>query len=91
MRLKGISEDGIRRLARIIHSYKNANQQEWGLRWTEFGRDDRIVTKEKLFKTEEARLKYISKLEEKDNFYEILAYSDSNSDSSSESDQVKDY
>ncbi len=48
----------------------------YGLRWTETDRNDRIVTKEKEFKTEKQREKFIAKLEEKDNFIEVVAYSD---------------
>lgn len=41
--------------------------------WQEFNKSDRIVTKRKSFKTEEAMEKFIEKLTEKDNFYTILA------------------
>ena len=41
--------------------------------WQEFNKSDRIVTKRKSFKTEEAMQKFIEKLTEKDNFYTILA------------------
>ena len=41
--------------------------------WQEFNKSDRIVTKRKSFKTEEAMLKFIEKVTEKDNFYTILA------------------
>ena len=41
--------------------------------WQEFNKSDRIVTKRKSFKTEEAMQKYIEKVIEKDNFYTILA------------------
>lgn len=47
----------------------------FGLRWNEFNRQDRVVTKEKWFNTEKAREKYAEKLEQKDNFYGIVAYS----------------
>lgn len=39
----------------------------------EFNKSDRIVTKRKSFKTEEAMQKFIEKVIEKDNFYTILA------------------
>lgn len=42
--------------------------------WQEFNKADRLVTKRKAFKTEEAREKFINKLVEKDNFHTILAY-----------------
>ena len=41
--------------------------------WQEFNKSDRIVTKRKRFKTEEAMQKFIEKVIEKDNFYTILA------------------
>lgn len=45
----------------------------YGIRWQEFGRDDRATTKQKFFKTEAARKKFMDKLVEKDNFYRIDA------------------
>lgn len=42
--------------------------------WQEFNRNDRIVTKRKVFKSEQAMDKFIEKLCEKDNFCRILAY-----------------
>ena len=41
--------------------------------WQEFNKSYRIVTKLKIFKTEEAMQKFVEKLTEKDNFYTILA------------------
>ena len=41
--------------------------------WQEFNKSDRIVTKRKSFKTEEAMQKFVEKPTEKDNFYTILA------------------
>lgn len=41
--------------------------------WQEFNKSDRIVTKRKSFKTEEAMQKFIEKVIEKDNFYTIRA------------------
>ena len=41
--------------------------------WQEFNKSDRIVTKRKSFKTEEAMQKFIEKVIENDNFYTILA------------------
>lgn len=41
--------------------------------WQEFNKSDRIVTKRKSFKAEEAMQKFIEKVIEKDNFYTILA------------------
>lgn len=47
---------------------------ECGVQWREFGKDDRVVNKEKFFGTEKAMMNFIKKLEEKSNFYEIVAY-----------------
>ena len=44
---------------------------EFGIRWQEFNRRDELVMKEKIFKTDKAREKFVEKLEEKDNFYQI--------------------
>ena len=46
----------------------------FSIMWNEFDRNDRLVTKTKHFRTEAARNKFISKLEDKSNFNEILAY-----------------
>ena len=43
------------------------------LAWQEISKSEKIVTKRKTFKDEEAMQKYIEKLVEKDNFYMILA------------------
>lgn len=47
---------------------------EYGIRWQEFNKRDEVVTKEKIFKTEKAREKFIDKLVEKDNFYQLDAW-----------------
>lgn len=41
--------------------------------WQEFSRKGEIVTKTKEFKTETALQKFAAKLEDKDNFYRIVA------------------
>lgn len=41
--------------------------------WQEFNKNDKLVTKRKSFKTDEALERFIEKLTEKDNFYTILA------------------
>lgn len=41
--------------------------------WQEIGKNDRIVTKRKAFKTEAAMEKFIEKLSEKDSFLCVLA------------------
>lgn len=50
--------------------------QKWGIRWQEFDRNDRIVTKEKEFNSRDARDKFVSTLEKKDNFYRVSAWLD---------------
>lgn len=48
----------------------------YGLRWLQVtGRHGNVVTKEKFFKTEAARARFAEKLEEKDGFIELLAFS----------------
>ena len=42
--------------------------------WQEFNRRDAVVTKRKAFRTEAALDKFIDKLHEKDNFWQVLAY-----------------
>lgn len=39
-----------------------------------FGRDDRIITRRKCFRTEKAMRAFILRLEASSNFYRILAY-----------------
>lgn len=50
--------------------------QDYGIRWSEFDKNDRVTNKEKFFDNSEARDKYADKLQEKDNFKEFLAWSD---------------
>jgi hypothetical protein len=42
---------------------------EYGVRWTEFGRNDRAVSKEKFFSSREARDKFADKVRTKDSFW----------------------
>lgn len=46
----------------------------FGLRWLEFNKKEQAVTKDKFFKSDAARERFISKLVEKDNFYQIVGY-----------------
>ena len=46
----------------------------FGVRWTEFDKNDRGVTKEKFFATEKAREKFCEKVEQKDNFWRFEAW-----------------
>lgn len=47
--------------------------QEFGLRWIEIDRKDRLVTKEKIFKSQKARDSFEGKVQAKDNFYQIVS------------------
>jgi hypothetical protein len=50
---------------------------DYGLRWREFtGRDARLTTKEKWFKSAEARQRFAGKVSEKGGFHEFLAWCD---------------
>ena len=48
---------------------------QFAILWTEFDRNDRITSKTKEFKTEQAMQAYINKLEQKNNFNQIEAIS----------------
>ena len=62
-------------VARESKSIVEAKQQ-WGLRWTEFGKNDRTSKKEKLFDSEAKREAFANKLEKKDNFNSFEAWAD---------------
>lgn len=49
---------------------------DYGLRWQEFDKNDRITTKEKWFTSSELREGFANKIEAKDNFKEFVAWSD---------------
>lgn len=49
-------------------------QEQYGIRWTEFDKKDRIVKKEKFFKTEGALKNFVAKQEEKPNFNQFEAW-----------------
>lgn len=57
-----------------MEQYHSEKEYPFGVEWREFNKQDRLVTKEKFFKTQKAMEKFIDKLGEKDNFYEIVAY-----------------
>ena len=48
---------------------------EWGLRWREFDRDNHVVNKEKIFSSEDARTRFIAKLQDSSKFDSIVSYS----------------
>ncbi len=48
---------------------------EYSVRWQEFDRQDRVVTKEKHFATKAARDKFCDKLQDKPNFWRFAAWS----------------
>jgi hypothetical protein len=50
--------------------------KEWGLRWKEWNAKGQLVTKEKFFATDEARTKFIEKVEQNDNFHMVESFSD---------------
>ena len=47
----------------------------FAIAWTEFDRNDRLVSKSKEFKTEAAMVKFGMRLEDKANFNEIIGLS----------------
>ena len=53
---------------------ETSDSPEYGLKWQEFDKNDRIITKTKMFKSDDARKEFIKKLKEKDNFNKIVAY-----------------
>ncbi len=52
----------------------------YGIRWTEYNRQDRRVTREKIFTSSKARDRFISSLEDKPNFSSIESYLDEDGD-----------
>ena len=52
------------------------NYKDYTVRYTVWGRDDREQVKEKSFTTAEARETFLADLEGKDNFGQVLAFSD---------------
>jgi hypothetical protein len=62
-----------------LHAASNlheASNIDWGIKWTEFARNNKLITKKKYFPSETARDKFIDKLEQMDNFNQIIAYLD---------------
>lgn len=54
----------------------NESFNTYAVCWREFDKHDRVVSKQKEFKTIAARDSFIAKLKEKPNFYDILSYAD---------------
>jgi hypothetical protein len=48
----------------------------YSVRISVFGRDDRLKTIERSFDTDEERTRWLEKQEEKEDFHEVLAFSD---------------
>ena len=48
----------------------------WGIRWMEFNRRDELVNKEKWFKTDKARARFIERRQETGNVYEVTSFCD---------------
>ena len=57
-------------------SQKNEDFDTYAIAWQEFDRQDRIVGKQKEFKTAKARDSFVQKLKDSPKFYKILGYSD---------------
>ena len=55
-----------------------SGSSNWVVKWTEFNKKNQLIGKQKFFKTEKARDKFIDKLETKDNFNQVTATSDPN-------------
>jgi hypothetical protein len=48
----------------------------YSIKWREYGEGDRIVAKKKNFRTDLLRERFVSALTERENFREIVAWSD---------------
>ena len=62
-------------------AFKEINQtgpktKEFGVCWVEFNKREEAVKKERFFATDKARDKFVERLQEKDNFWEIDAWCD---------------
>ena len=53
---------------------ESTQQQEYGVRWMEFTRDNRIITKEKLFRTEVARERFAALIAEQAKFWKFVSW-----------------
>lgn len=62
------------KLKKLIERLIREESQEFGVRWSEFDRNDRIVKKEKVFTTKQALDKFKIALEKKDNFNKFEAW-----------------
>lgn len=60
-----------------MHAEVINESQDYGVRWNEFNRKNQLVTKQKFFRTEKDRDKFIKKLMRANNFNQILATSES--------------
>ena len=50
------------------------NSVEWGVRYSQFSKDDRIVIKEKIYPTEKKMIQAIDRLVKNTNFNQIESY-----------------
>lgn len=64
---------------------------DWGIQWSEFGRDGRIKNNEKFFKTQKARDSFADKIEKHDSFNTFLAWSDPTNEEVIGEDGIFDY
>ena len=58
----------------LSEKYYSETEYPFGVEWIEFNKEDRMVRKDKFFKTSKAMDKFIEKLEQKNNFYKISGY-----------------
>jgi len=51
-------------------------QLDYGVRWRQWGKGDRLETKEKFFRTNAQRERFVRKLEDGDRLHELVAWCD---------------
>ncbi len=55
---------------------KTHDERLWGIRWAEFTKDSRRVTKQRDFLNSASRERFANDIQAKDNFAEFVAWSD---------------
>lgn len=63
----------ILQMIKIANLLKQKDEQ-YGIRWSEFDRNDRPIKKEKIFNTQKQRDTFVKKLQKKPNFYQFEAW-----------------
>lgn len=61
--------------------YAESVDGEWGLRWREFDKNDRLVIRQKFFSSKQARDKFAERIEQSSNFAEFYAWLDKKEES----------